>query len=129
MSAGETVIVISPWAFGSGKFGTPWERMQAVYLTPAAPVPTCVDILAPNPPTPGGNTLELLLGLPLLEGVVPRLATDGGYAPSPQPAASSATPARTTGSRATLFFELTGRSSCCKADPPVSAWCKSLPRS
>jgi hypothetical protein len=85
-------IVIVPWASGSGKFGTPWERMQAVYLTPASPVPTCVDMLAPVPPTLGGNNLELRLALLLLllEGVVPRLATDDDFAPPPQPAASSA---------------------------------------
>ena len=65
--------------------------MQAVNLTPAAPVPTCVDMLAPTGRPPGGNELELPLALlPLLEGVVPRLATDGDFAAAPQPAASSA---------------------------------------
>jgi hypothetical protein len=90
----ETVIVIVPWESGSGKFGTPWERMQAVYLTPAA-VPTCLEMLAPIPAPLGGsaNALELLLA-PLLEVVVSRLAIDGDFAPPPQPTASNATPAR-----------------------------------
>ena len=91
MSDGETVMVSVPWASGSGKFGTPWERMQAVYLTTGGPVPTWVDMLAPNPPIPGGNNLELLPAA-LFEGVVPRLATDGDFEPPPQPAASSPTP-------------------------------------
>ena len=87
-------MVSVPWASGSGKFGTSWERMQAVYWIPVGPVPTWVDMLAPNPPIPGGNKLELLPAA-LFEGVVPRLATGGDFEPPPQPAASSPTPART----------------------------------
>lgn len=95
LSEAETVIVSVPVASGSGKLGIPWERMQAVYLIPAGPVPTCVDILAPNPPLPAGKSLELLLALALpLEGVVSRLATDGAFEPPPQPAAMSARAAR-----------------------------------
>ena len=104
MSAVETVIVIVPWASGSGKFRTPWERMQAVYLMPAA-VPTVIEMLAPIPAPPGGNAnaLELLLApLPAaFEAVVPRLATDGDFELS-HPAATTArvaSPATTAHSR------------------------------
>jgi hypothetical protein len=69
--------------------------MQTAYLTPAAPVPTCVDMLPPATRPPGGTERELLVALLLLEGVVPRLATDGDFAPLPQPAASSDSARRT----------------------------------
>jgi hypothetical protein len=66
--------------------------MQTVNLTPAGPVPTCVDMLPPNPPPTGGN-LRLVPALTLLlEDVVARLATDGDSVPPPQPAASNANP-------------------------------------
>jgi hypothetical protein len=70
--------------------------MQEAYPTPAAPVPTSVDMLVPATRPPGGRELELLLALSLPpEDVVPMLAIDGGFAPAPQPAAPSATPAKT----------------------------------
>jgi hypothetical protein len=67
--------------------------MQPAYSTPAV-VPTYVDMLAPKPPTPGGN-FKLLLGMraALLEVVVPRFATDGDFEP-PHPETSSVSPAR-----------------------------------
>ncbi len=94
------VMVSVPVASGSGKSGAPWERMQAVYLTPAAPVPTSVDMLPPNPPAPGGNNKVELLLAPLLEGVVARLATDGVFGPPPQPAERRARLAGPVASRA-----------------------------
>ncbi len=58
--------------------------MQPAYVTPVAPVPTCVDMLDPaGRPPPSGPEPELLLALSLLlrllEGVVPRLATEGDF--------------------------------------------------
>ena len=97
--------MIVPCASGSGKFGTPCERMQAVNSTPAAPVPRLVEMLAPIP-APGGNenAPELLVApLPAsFEVVVPRLATAGDFEPPPQPAATSArltSPAASTAPR------------------------------
>jgi hypothetical protein len=47
-------------------------------------------MLAPGPPIPGGNKVEPLPALPVLfEVVVERFATDGGFAPPPQPAAAA----------------------------------------
>jgi hypothetical protein len=93
-SDAETVIVIVPVESGSGKFGTPWERMQAVNLTPAAPVPRLVEMLAPIPAPPGGivNGPELLLALlpAVFEVVVPRFAIEGDFEPPPQPAVTRA---------------------------------------
>ena len=84
--------MIVPCESGSGKFGTPWERIQAVNLTPAVPVPRLVEMLAPIP-DPGGNenAPELLAPVPAsFEVVVPRLAIDGDFEPPPQPDATSA---------------------------------------
>jgi hypothetical protein len=63
--------------------------MHAVYLTPA--VPTSIDMLLPTGKSPedGRPGLPLTPSLVVLEGVVPRLATDGDP-PPPQPPASSA---------------------------------------
>src|SRR5579862_3829697 len=85
-------MVSVPAASGSGNVGTPCERMQAVNLMPAGPVPTCVDRLPPNPPPSGGN-LRLVPTLPLVpEDVAARLATDDEFEPLPQPTARNARP-------------------------------------
>jgi hypothetical protein len=82
--------------------------MQAAYLTPAA-VPTVIDMLAPVPAPPGGNAnaLEPPRAPPTapFEVVVPRLATDGGFEPPPQPAASITTLGRAPANTAKRAFE------------------------
>jgi hypothetical protein len=89
LSDAETVIVIVPCESGSGKFGVPCERMQAVNLTPA--VPRLVEMVAPIP-DPGGteNAPELLAPLAGSLEVVPRLAIDGAFDPPPQPDTTTA---------------------------------------
>jgi hypothetical protein len=65
--------------------------MQAANLTPAAPLPTCVEMLPPAERPPGGIQRDPLLALalvPVLEDVVSRLATDGDFEP-PHPDASN----------------------------------------
>jgi hypothetical protein len=66
--------------------------MQAAYRTPA--VPTWIDMLLPAGKSPDDGKPGPLLAPPVvLEGVVPRLATDGDFEP-PHPDASNARPAR-----------------------------------
>jgi hypothetical protein len=92
LSEVETVIVIVPEESGPGKLGTPCERMQSAYFTPAA-VPTVVEILVPIAEPPGGGAkASLLAPLPpaLLEVVVTKLATDGDFEPPPQAERSNA---------------------------------------
>jgi hypothetical protein len=89
-------IEIWPPAFGSGKFGSPWERMQAANLArfgpaswiPAPPPPPLLCRLEPDPagelppPAPADGELPLVV-------VGARLATEACDPPPPQPAANS----------------------------------------
>ena len=57
MSDDETVIVIVPRAFGSGKFGTPWDRSGGVPDTGGAGARLCRHA-SPTPAIPAGNRFE-----------------------------------------------------------------------
>jgi hypothetical protein len=90
---------IWPWAFGSGKLGTPFLRMHDANLVSCWTLPPTIDIAPPLPPvaepelptapppvsTPGAPLAVLLVDV----DVVPRLATDGAFAPPPHPATAS----------------------------------------
>ena len=82
-------IVITPWPFGSGKFGTPCLRMQAENFAPSA-VPTFIAIWnwppGPPPEPPGALSAD---PEPLRVVVVAAVA-GGGDARNPGGAASAA---------------------------------------
>lgn len=98
---------IAPWPLGSGKFGTPFVRMQAANFSAFWRLPPPIDASnwpppppeddAPGPPATGpapdpaapppasGDWLLAAFELPML-------ATPGEEPPPPQPATSAATP-------------------------------------
>jgi hypothetical protein len=102
-------IVITPWLFGSGKFGTPCLRIQAEYFAPSVAFPTFMDNWNWPPCPPPG--LSALTGGPeplcvvdvavvAVVGGEATLATPGEPPPPPQPDASSENAAiATTGKR------------------------------
>ena len=92
------MTVIVPWESGSGKLGTPWERMQAVYLTPAV-LPTVIDMLPAMPAPPGGGAKASAPLTLLADAVVPRLATEDDREP-PHPDTSNEAAARSDARRA-----------------------------
>ena len=89
---------ITPWAFGSGKLGSPFARMQAESAVISRTLPTTENATPLLPPPPGllasspelpAGPLELdPLAVALDLVVVPRLATAGGCDP-PQPAVTT----------------------------------------
>src|SRR5207247_269708 len=98
-------IEICPCAFGSGKFGTPFLRMQAANLVIACTLPPAITS---RPPPPGAGAppadeeppgVFAVVPVPAVV-VVPRLATDAPGFPPPQPATSKPREASTAAARA-----------------------------
>ncbi|HEX6489896.1 MAG TPA: hypothetical protein VF002_00830 [Gaiellaceae bacterium] len=90
--------VTLPFAEGSEKLGTPWERMQeANFRIDETSPPTILKLpplpppLVPESPDAGGDEAEeLVVG-------EPALATPGRFALLPQPAAAAARPSAASG--------------------------------
>jgi hypothetical protein len=79
------VITVAPLPFGSGKFGTPLERMHAEYLMPApaapwietaATLPLLPPLLVENEALPPAGLGVALFEAFVAEGVVESLATE-----------------------------------------------------